>query len=185
MKQLALILLALFCALQPAALPAQAPSTAGTVAEPYRLGSGDEIRLTIFGLDSANGPYTIGDGGRLSIPLVGTIDAEGKTTVELETAIGEALKARQIIKDPSVTVQVVKYRPFYIMGEVQKPGQYAYAPGMTVLQAVSIAGGYTFRANEKKATIRRGTGGSGAKTAATPDTPIKPGDTIVIPEAWF
>lgn len=185
MKRIALVVMALFWVLQPSALSAGGQSDTGAVAEPYRLGAGDEVRLSIFGLDSANGPYTIGDGGRLSVPLLGTIEADGKTTGELEATIGEALKARQIIKEPSVTVQVVKYRPFYIMGEVQRPGQYAYAPGMTVLQAVSIAGGYTFRANEKKATIRRGAGTSGTRAAATPDTPIKPGDTIIIPESWF
>lgn len=185
MKKLAILLLALLCALQPAAVVAQGSSGAEANVEPYRLGSGDEIRLTIFGLDSANGAYTIGDGGRLSIPLVGPIEAEGRTVAELETAIADALKAKQIIKDPSVTAQVVKYRPFFIMGEVQRPGQYPYAPGMTVLQAVSVAGGYTFRANEKKATIRRSAAGASAKTAATPDTQIRPGDTIIIPEAWF
>lgn len=184
MKLLAGLLLVLVAAAQPVLAAAQGASV-GSSTEAYRLGTGDEVQLTIFGLESSSGTFTVGDGGRISIPLIGPVDADGKTIAELEAAVAEALKAREIVKEPSVTAQVAKYRPFYILGEVQKPGQYPYAPGMTVLQAVSVAGGYTFRANEKKATIRRSSAGASSKSAATPDTLIRPGDTVIIPEAWF
>ncbi len=158
---------------------------APAVAEPYHLGAGDELRINVFGLDAANNSYLIGDSGGISVPLVGPIDAAGKTVAEVEAMIAESLRTRQIVRDPNVSVQITKYRPFYILGEVQRPGQYPYVPGMTVLNAVSIAGGYTFRANNRRAMIVRNAG-SGAQTAAArPDTRVLPGDTVNIPESWF
>jgi polysaccharide export outer membrane protein len=152
---------------------------------PYRLGAGDEIRITVFGLDSATGTYVVGDGGTIAIPLLPPVMAAGKSADELQAAIVEALRARALLRDPSVSVQVQKYRPFFILGEVQRPGQYSYVPGMSVLTAVSIAGGYTFRANKKKAEIQRPVQGSLVKGDALPDTPVQPGDTINIKESWF
>ena len=168
-----------------ASLIALSPAAAQEDVGPYRLGTGDEVKIFVFGLDAANGSYALGDGGSISLPLIGAVPAAGRTLPELEVAIGEALKAKQIIKEPSVSAQMVKYRPFYILGEVQKPGQYAYAPGMTVIQAVSMAGGYTFRANEKKATISRPGNGQAVKSTVKPDARVLPGDTVIIAEAWF
>lgn len=155
------------------------------ISGPYRLGAGDEIRIAIFGLDAANSSYAIGDQGSISVPLVGQVDVNGKTLAEVEAALASTLRDKQILKEPSVSVQVVKYRPFFILGEVQKPGQYPYVPGMTVLNAVSIAGGYTFRANERKASISRVRSGVSSKATAQQDSRVMPGDTIIIPESWF
>jgi polysaccharide export outer membrane protein len=183
MKRLLMLCLA-FLALMPAAAPAQGPMPEAAPG-PYRLGTGDEVRVAVFGLDAVSNSYIIGDSGTVSMPLVGPIPADGKTVAEVEVVLAAALKEKQILREPSVSVQVVKYRPFYILGEVQKPGQYAYVPGMTVLNAVSIAGGYTFRANTKKATITRNTAGTTQKGTAKPEGRVLPGDTVVIPEAWF
>lgn len=184
MKHLILILIAMLSVIVGSPAGAQDPIF-DAPSGPYRLGPGDEVRLSVFGLDAASNSYIIGDSGSLSVPLVGVIPADGKTVAEVEAALGAVLKDKQILRDPSVSVQVVKYRPFYILGEVQKPGQYAYVPGMTVLNAVSIAGGYTFRANEKKATITRNIKGGSHKGSVKPETRVQPGDTLVIPEAWF
>lgn len=180
-RLLTLLLLALL------ALPATAapPPIEEVASGPYRLGTGDEIRINVYGLPAASSSYLVGDGGSVSVPLVGSVPVVGRTTAEVEAALAQALKDKQILREPSVTVEVAKYRPFYIMGEVQRPGQYAYVPGMTVMNAVSIAGGYTFRANRKKATITRPVEGAAREGSAKPETRVLPGDTVVVPEAWF
>ena len=152
---------------------------------PYRLGAGDGVQIMIYGMDAATRSYVIGDGGTVSIPLVGQLIATGKTVAELEALIVSTLKSKELMKAPSVSVQVEKYRPFFILGEVQKPGQYAYVPGMSVLTAISIAGGFTFRAQKHRATIVRNLDGNMVSGTARPETAIQPGDTVNIPEAWF
>ena len=158
---------------------------ASTPLAPYLLGAGDEVRITVFGLDAVNNSYTISDTGEISLPLVGAVAAQGKTIHQLETVIGEALRTRDVVRSPSVSAQVQRYRPFFILGEVQKPGQYAYVPGMSVLTAVSIAGGYTFRAQTDRAIITRSGTQRIVQGMARPDTPILPGDTVLVKEAWF
>lgn len=157
------------------------PAIAAEAAEPYRLGSGDEIRVTIFGLDGLTNTYAVGDAGAISVPLLNTITVQGRTVGEVETLLATQLRERDIAPRASVSVQVARYRPFYILGEVQKPGEIAFAPGMTILKAVSIAGGYTFRANTRRAIVTR----AGENKRALATDLIRPGDTIVVPEAWF
>ena len=152
---------------------------------PYRLGAGDEVRITVFGLDAMTNTYVVSDTGKISLPLIGAVSAEGQTVEQLEAAIGETLRTRDVVRNPSVSAQVQKYRPFFILGEVQRPGQYAYVPGMSVLTAVSIAGGYTFRAEKDRAVITRSGPEKIVQGMARPDTPILPGDTVLVKEAWF
>lgn len=122
-------------------------------AEAYRLGPQDELQVKVSDLRTGTGEayqwqafnnskFAIAPSGRLSLPVIGEIDASGRTTAELETVIGKRLqeKAGLAVK-PDASVQIVKFRPFYIMGSVEKPGEYEYRPDLTVLQAVSIAGG--------------------------------------------
>lgn len=148
---------------------------------PYRLGAGDELRVTVFGLDSVNNTYRVSDTGSIAVPLVDSVSVAGKSIDEAQVAIAEALRSRQIVLDPRVSVQMQTYRPFFILGEVQRPGQYPYVPGMSVTTAVSIAGGYTFRANTKRARITR----DARPANAGADSAVQPGDTITIPESWF
>jgi polysaccharide export outer membrane protein len=152
--------------------------------EPYRLGSGDEIRVAVFGFDALSSTYAISDVGTIAIPLLGAVPVEGHTTEEVETTLIAMLRARDIAPKANVSVQVQKYRPFYILGEVQKPGEFPYSPGMTILKAVSIAGGYTFRADTKQAIVTRA-GSHAERGRAGPEDAIRPGDTILVPEAWF
>ncbi|WOK36507.1 polysaccharide biosynthesis/export family protein [Sphingomonas sp. C3-2] len=152
----------------------------------YRLGAGDEIRVTVYGLDPMNNSYVVGDAGTISMPLIETIAVDGKTIPEVESAIASAISARQLVaRAPSVSAQIQKYRPFFIMGEVQRPGQYPYVPGLTVNSAVSIAGGYTFRANTKAVVIKRKTKTGMVKGQTGPDGQVWPGDTIEVSESWF
>lgn len=152
---------------------------------PYRLGAGDEVRITVYGFDQMTNSYAVSDTGTISLPLLPPLTVAGQTVADVEQAVGAALKAKELVNDPSVSAQVVKYRPFFILGEVQRPGQYPYVPGMSVLTAVTIAGGYTFRAEKKKAVITRPTGNSIAKGSGEQTTLIAPGDTILIRESWF
>lgn len=153
--------------------------------QPYRLGTGDGVRVTVFGLEALSNSYLVGDGGMISVPLIGPVPAQGKTVAELETSVADALRSKNVLKDPSVSVQVDTYRPFFVLGEVQRPGQYPYVPGMTLVTAVSIAGGYTFRAETDYASVTRTTGGDAREGKAERLTPILPGDTVYIYESWF
>lgn len=157
----------------------------GPVPGAYRLGPGDEIRVNVFGLDAATNTYVVGDAGTIAVPLLAPLMASGRTADELQAALVTAIRERDLMRAPSVSVQIQKYRPFFILGEVQKPGQYPFVPGMSVLTAVSIAGGFTYRADTRKVAISRPTAAGAVRGAAGPDTLVQPGDTVNILEAWF
>lgn len=161
------------------------PPVQSAADQSYQLGPGDELRIVVFGFDSITNTYTVNDAGTISLPLIATVGVEGLSTTELEAAISGALRSRDLAPRASVSVQVQKFRPFYILGEVQKPGQYPYVPGMTVLTAVSIAGGYTFRANKREAELIRTYKRVSHKARAGAEARIMPGDTLMVPEAWF
>lgn len=183
MNRLLIVLLLLLgaCASQDTGLRPMSEPQAGA----YRLGPGDRVRVVVFGLDAATGSYAVSDGGVIALPLVGTIPANGRTVDQMQADIVAAAVQRQLLRQPSVSVQVETYRPFFILGEVAKPGQYPFVPGMTVTTAVSIAGGYTFRAAKDRAVVTRPTGTGIEKGSARPETRLMPGDTITIPEDWF
>lgn len=157
------------------------PPLAAVAPGPYQLGPGDQIRLTVFGLDALNNTYLVGDTGAISLPMIGTVEASGKTVARFESDIAESIRARQLMLDPKVSAQILAYRPFFIMGEVQRPGQYPYVPGMSMMTAVSVAGGYTFRADTKALTVTR----SSTKGRASPESSVQPGDLIQVQESWF
>jgi polysaccharide biosynthesis/export protein len=135
----------------------------------YVLGPNDRVRLKVYGEPDIGGEYEIDNTGQISVPLAGHIRAAGLTTKELEHAIAATL-SKGIVRDPRVNVEVALYRPYYILGEVKKSGEYPYRLGLTVLDAVASAGGYTYRANETKVYVRRA--GSGAEQPYSLDTPI-------------
>src|SRR3546814_1081796 len=89
----------------------------------YQLGAGDEVRVAVFGLDALTNTYVVGDAGTISLPLINEIPVRGKSTHEIETAISKLLRERAVVRNPSVSVQMMKYPPFFILGEVQRPGQ--------------------------------------------------------------
>ena len=149
------------------------------------MGAGDELRVTAYGLDDLSDSYRVGDAGTISLPLLGAVDAEGLTVAELETALTEAVRDRALVRNPSVSVQISEYRPFYVIGEVRNPGEYAYVPNASVLTAMSVAGGPTFRAADDRVVITRRVDGRTVEGTASLDAPIMPGDTIRVPEGWF
>lgn len=154
--------------------------------ETYRLGPGDRLRITVFNVDDLTGEYSISPAGNVAIPLAGDVPASGNTTEALSASIREKLTGAYV-RDPKVTVEVIAYRPFYILGEVNQPGEFAYRPNITVEQAVAAAGGYTYRAARKKAYLRR-TGGGESLVKFGKDAPVvyvMPGDTIRIGERYF
>lgn len=151
----------------------------------YALDVGDEVRVNIAGLPNLSTNYAIGDDGMITIPLVEGVKAQGLSASQLQQSIASVLQEKQILLKPSVSVQLVKGRPFYVVGEVKKPGEYLFRPGMTVLTAIAAAGGFTFRASENNILVTRSIGGRAVTGTVTHDRQIQPGDTINVRESWF
>jgi protein involved in polysaccharide export with SLBB domain len=181
------LLVALLLMFQAACAPsiASAPSLPVASSQAYQLGAGDEVKIAVYGFEPLSGTYIVNDQGAVSLPLAGSVGLANKTLGEAEAAVAVALVERQVAVNPSVSMQVVKYRPFFVLGEVQKPGSYSFQPGLSVLQVISIAGGYTFRADRKAYGISRRVDGQVVKGRADETTLVQPGDTVIVYEAWF
>lgn len=150
----------------------------------YTLGPGDQLRVTVFGHEDLSGVFSVTGRGVVSMPLIGEVTAGSRTVSALENAIVDALKPDYLV-NPKVSVEVLNFRPFFIIGEVNKPGSYPYQHGMTVVNAVALAGGYTYRARKNKVLIKRSGSDSGKETAANESTVVLPGDVIRVPERFF
>ena len=150
----------------------------------YTLGSGDQVRVTVFGHRDLSGDFLVDGTGLIALPLIGQIPVGGKTARQIESAIVGKLKP-DYLKNPRVSVEVLNYRPFYILGEVKKPGSYPYVSGMKVINAIALAGGYTYRAKENELLVTRAKDSSRKKLPATHETVIWPGDIIQVPERYF
>ena len=151
----------------------------------YHLGPGDQVRIITFGEDTLTGEFRLSDNGNIAVPLLGSVRAAGQTTGQLASTIESDLKQRNLFKNPSVSVEILAYRPFFILGEVNKPGQYPFQPGMTVLTAVAVGGGFTYRAVESYASIVREQGNHATEGKVARSTLVEPGDTITIFERRF
>ena len=176
------ILFALFSLVAVLTTPVQFSLGAGP--EQYRLGSGDQVRVNVFGQSDLSGDFTVDGTGMVALPLVGNIKAGGLTLREFAKAVTKALKP-DYLKNPRVSAEVLNYRPFYIIGEVKKPGSYPYVNGMTVVNAVALAGGYTYRADQDHISITRGTDKKRKRVNANHETLVLPGDVIDVPERFF
>lgn len=163
-----------------------APSSSGTTtqAESYHLGTGDKVKMTVFGQDDLGGEFIVDDTGFIRLPLIGQVKAAGLTVREFEDAVTAKL-ADGYLRDPRVSAEVTNYRPFYIIGEVNKPGEYAYVNGMNALNAVALAGGYTYRADDSVVYVRRKGSPTEEKDPADQTTSINPGDIIRVAERFF
>lgn len=149
----------------------------------YRLGAEDKVKVTVFGEPDLSGEFVVDSSGVLAAPYVGQIQVKGMSVREFELAYARKLKDAEIMKDPRVNAEVTSFRPIYVLGEVKKPGQYAYVSGMTVQKAVALAEGYTYRATESSVEITRA--GNKFDVDVTPQTKVMPGDEIRIPERFF
>jgi polysaccharide export outer membrane protein len=154
------------------------------LAEQYVLGPGDRVRVVVFGHEDLSGEFSLSANGAVALPLVGAIDGVGKTPAALEAAIAAALSP-QFLRNPRVSVEVLSYRPFFILGEVKAPGSYPYAADLSVRSAAALAGGYTYRAKTGHAYITRVIEGHESKQRVAPETPVLPGDIIEVPERFF
>lgn len=152
-------------------------------AQPYTLASGDRIRVNVFRHEDLSGEFQLDGNGNFAMPLVGEVSADGLTTRALEQRIAESYSDGFLV-NPQVSVEVLTYRPFYILGEVNNPGSYEYNEGMTVLNAVALASGFTYRADADQILLKRG-GSNAPPVRVTGTTQLLPGDVITIPERWF
>lgn len=149
-----------------------------------RLQGGDKIRVTVFGEDKLTGEFEIDPGGFVSLPLAGTIRAVGLTKTELEQDLSKRFKS-DYLRNPKVTVDIATFLPFYVLGEVEKPGEYPFKSGMNVMSAIAVAGGNTYRASKTQVLIQR-SGERGLREYPLSSTiPVQPGDLIRVPERYF
>jgi protein involved in polysaccharide export with SLBB domain len=150
----------------------------------YRLGPNDRTRIIVYGQPNLTGEFVLDGSGNLSFPLIGNVQANGMTPSELQHAIAAKLDP-DYLHNPSVSVEVATRRPFYVVGEVQKPGSYPFVTDMNVLNAVATAGGSTYRANMGRFYIKRAVDGQTVRIAATQESRLQPGDTVIVRERYF
>lgn len=150
----------------------------------YTLGAGDKLRVTVFEEKDLSGEFEVTGEGDISLPLIGSISAVGKNIRQLERDV-EKMLLNGFLKNPRVSIDVMNYRPFYILGEVNDPGSYPYVNGMTILNAVALGGGFTYRANQKKITIIRGNDTTQTPQTINPMEVVLPGDVVRVEERFF
>jgi polysaccharide export outer membrane protein len=160
------------------------PPLDGSSSGEYRLDSGDKLRIVVFGQADLTGSYTVDAAGMISMPLILDIKARDRTPAELEDAISAELR-NGVMKSPRVSAQIEALRPFFILGEVRNPGQYPYTHGMTVLTAVAIAGGFTYRAQKQYVSVTRTAGDEAVEARGERNSLVRPGDVIHVLERFF
>jgi polysaccharide export outer membrane protein len=151
---------------------------------PYRLDSGDRLRVVVYDQPSLTNLYEVDQSGQVSFPLIGDVPARNSTTDQLAQRI-ETRLASAYLREPDVTVEISEYRPFFVLGEVGAPGEYVYVPGITAETAIAKAGGFSDRANKRRVRISRTVDGRLVETRIPVVEPIRPGDTIYVPESMF
>jgi polysaccharide export outer membrane protein len=175
------------CSTAPASADPQAtgvqPAASGSL-EGYRLGTGDEIKVTVFGEPDMSGPFTVDGLGMISMSPIGQIEVKNLTLLEVQQKIEAKLKDGWL-NEPRVTTEMTKGRPYYILGEVNRPNEYPYTPGLTVMNAIAAAGDFTYRADKKKVMITSSGASVEREIVLTPTTPVHPGDRIRVRERFF
>lgn len=150
-----------------------------------RLAPGDRVRIAVQDLDTMSGDYIVDETGSIPLPLIDQVAAAGLSYAQMQEAIAAQLVEANVLNNPNVTVQPLELRPIYIMGEVRQPGEYAYRQGLTVFAAISMAGGYTYRASTDEVAVTRMIGDRPTTAVASEDSVILPGDRIEVFERWF
>lgn len=164
--------------------PPLPPTKVSAAGEVYRLGLGDKLRVNIYGEPQLSGEYQVSGNGSVALPLVGDVPAVGLTARELEAALISRY-ANGYLNAPRIAVEVYDFRPYFVLGEVQKPGRYPSAEGQTLIGAIATAGGFTYRANTKRVFLRRTGDQTEYQVDATADIRIAPGDVIRVGERYF
>ena len=150
----------------------------------YQLGAGDRLKVTVFGHDDLSGEFTVSETDAVSLPLVGGLILGGLTLREAERAILDALRPDYLL-NPRVSLEVLNYRPFYILGEVNSPGSYPFVNGITVNEAVAIGGGFTHRAKKDQMLIIRASDPDKSEVRALATDSVLPGDVVKVLERFF
>jgi polysaccharide export outer membrane protein len=148
------------------------------------LQPGEKIKVTVFGEDRLSGDYEIDPGGNLSLPLAGSVRAAGLDKRQLEQRLAAKFRG-EYLRDPKVTVDVADFRPFYILGEIAKPGEYPFKGGLDVMSAIALAGGTTYRASRSTVLIKHASESRFKEYPLSPEIPVLPGDLIRLPERYF
>ena len=160
------------------------PTDAAVAGREYRLGPGDSLRVVVFGQTDLTNTFQVSGHGAINYPLIGEVPAEGLTTSQLGESIAVGLRGGYV-RNPNVSVEVLTYRPFFILGEVQQPGTYPYSAGLTVMNAVATAGGFTYRANSHLVVIKHAGQEAENRYALDSRTIVQPGDTVRLVERIF
>lgn len=150
----------------------------------YRLGSGDTIKITVFGQQDLSIETLLNDSGKIDYPFLGQLQATGKTLAEFQQQIYQGLKGDYLI-NPNVSVSIIQYRSFFIDGEVKQPGGYAFQPGLTINKAAAIAGGYTERASLSKIFIIRSNDPKQKSVSVDANASVQPGDIVTVKQSYF
>jgi polysaccharide export outer membrane protein len=150
----------------------------------YKLGAGDKVRILVYNEPNLTGEYTINSNGTISFPLIGDVAAVDRTTADVRAEIEQKL-ASGYLRAPQVSIDVLSYRPFYILGEVNKPGDYPYSAGLTVLRAVATASGFTYRADQRHVFLKHPGDTKETRYTLDSDILVQPGDTLRIGERYF
>jgi polysaccharide export outer membrane protein len=158
-------------------------ATAAATAVP-RFQGGEKIRINVYGEPTLSGDYDIDPNGVVSLPLAGTVRAVGLTQPEFEQELAKKFKS-EYLKNPKVTVTILQFRPIYIVGEIAKPGEFPYKPGLNILTAMALAGGGTYRANRNYVLIQHIGETNTKEYPQSATTMILPGDLIRVPERYF
>jgi polysaccharide export outer membrane protein len=152
--------------------------------QPYRLGAGDRIRVTVFEQPGLTNTYSVDQSGYIAFPLIGAVPARGHTSQQVEATLAAKLR-KGFLRDPDVSVEIDRYRPIFVMGEVGAAGQYSYVPGLTVQKAIAIAGGFSPRANQANVDVTRDINGKVMTGRVLTSDPLLPGDTVYVRERLF
>ena len=187
MRRLGVLLMAMALGLTTACESQRSAPLAPTRADEdtaYRLGPGDKLRVIVFGETNLTGEFAVDGAGLVALPLLGAVKASGLTAPQFSSVITRQL-ADGYIKDPRVSVEVLTYRPFYILGEVAKPGEYPFQSGLTLLDAIATAGGFTYRANTRRLFVKKPDEADERRVNLTAGMLVQPGETIRVPERLF
>ena len=174
----------------------QPPMTVSTLQQPsqvtqtirmaeYRVAPGDRIRVIVMSDPELSGEYEIDSAGVISPRMAGRVQVVGMTTAEIEELLRTRYRTDGLLRVARLSVDLVARRPFYVLGEVGRPGSFPYVSGINVAQAVAIAGGFTRRASKTRITVQRFNQTQGLEETVTEDSPVGPGDIIRVPERWF
>lgn len=150
-----------------------------------RLQPGEKVKITVYGEELLTGDYDINPAGYVTMPLIGAVRAAGRSQAELGKDIANRYVRGGFLQDPHVTVAVVQFKPFYVLGEALTPGEYPFRSGLNVHTAVAMAGGFTYRASRTYVLIRHSGDEVWKEYSLGEPVPIAPGDLIRVPERYF